>query len=690
MAQANLGTLIKKKTKLPYKPIEASPAYQEQIILTQQIIKGYELFLLDQAYEGNENAMDALLYANVMSTALTFDKVGGMIHASYAVKDSSLGFPPTESKETIKQALEGNTPPVLPDIPPPPGSEAITEFQQQLNEWQKNLPGGAGASGGQNELPDFLKGGWFDGGTDKGDISVDWTDKSFDGTVASLLQSNSLKEGAENFFADCIPCGMRLQDLAALDPFGDLLDSLLGWLQDQLAQLMRLYNMINDPTFLQEICSLLDLLNFNCVPDLMAMLALLQYYVYEVVKALFAMFTKGGLYLIWSLISPLFIPIFSDLEQMIDMWLQTLLAPINCIIGSVLAQINKLGGPKGTGIIEGAWRTFSPGAYRYDPNTGAVIPADVPQHDSEWQKQYYRATLDYQIALEDVNRYRLSGETDKEQEAISRRDRASGELRQLGSQAVPTVADENAKRASAIKKIFNSSANKSLSNDLRAEGFKSLDAEGWLILFQKLTTNSLYYAANYLVEARNAFQNLINKIQSQLLGFLQIETNSLKLKALSLQRLKEVMRLINMVATIIDIVEAGKLVCEDDETPSEASVYAALVKVAPPPGTPLQSGGAGGDNTISATLINVLNAQGENIGYTITSPDFDPITGGYVPLGANGESKLPESITVTDPAVLANFIPPGGCFKTSSSESKKIKEWLAQMVQKSKEYGIVA
>jgi len=673
MQKQQLGSYLKQQTKIPYIQTEqSSPALQEHIVYTQQIIKAFEVYLLEEAHDGNESAIDGLMYANVVSVSMSMDKIGGMVQGGKSLKETKLqnekdGDELTSSKKSgsESQTSGSNKGPSSDNNETP---KTLSDFQQKINNIKNNV-GVSNPTPGYEDVPDYLKGGWFDGSTGTGT------------TTENLKGSQDLEEGTENWFADCIPCGFRLQQLSGLDPFGDLLDSLLAWINEILEYLAKLWAMLNQRTFIDELCALLDFLNFMCIPDLMSMLAILQMFVYDIIKGLYSLFTKGGLYLIWGLLSPLFIYLFSDLEGIIDTWIQMIMAPINCVIGSILTQVNKFGGLKAEGLKEMFWRTASPEAYSFDPETGGVKQNVLPQEDAEWQQTFYKATYDKDMAETELNAATKVGDQVAIATAKAKLSASETTLEKLQQAKVPSVVEEEALRRQAIGRAF------AKNPDIREKGVEGLDAEGWLLYVQQITTKTLYYAASYLLEARDSINAVIAELKHRLTDFLGLELSSMRLKMLGLEKLKNVIRLIDIIASLVDVIKEGRLVCEEEtDVPSEESVANTL--------TSIVHEGLGGLKSsseftgIKGKLIKVTDENGQLTGYTISSPDFDPLTGGYVPLDAQGKSQLPDQVQVTDQTNLKGFIPLSGCLKSSTIEKQKMKKWLEELQSKSKLYGV--
>jgi hypothetical protein len=83
-----VGTELFEKTKIPFRKKTTSPAMTEAIMNCQLIIKEFEMSLLELAQDGDESAIDALMYSNTISVGMTANKFGGIISGMVTIKNS--------------------------------------------------------------------------------------------------------------------------------------------------------------------------------------------------------------------------------------------------------------------------------------------------------------------------------------------------------------------------------------------------------------------------------------------------------------------------------------------------------------------------------------------------------------------------------------------------------------------------
>jgi len=157
---------------------------------------------------------------------------------------------------------------------------------------------------------------------------------------ATVLDNVSYSVNANkllNTLKKCIPCDGRLISAAELFPSLSLMGVLEKNLLNDFALLNNLTDLLNDTTFYNDYCALIDALSFMCIPDLQKILALL------IINAQFE-FPELDLSFdfILNLIAPLFTPILLSMTAMFDQFALIILSPIECIITNINYQIQKL------------------------------------------------------------------------------------------------------------------------------------------------------------------------------------------------------------------------------------------------------------------------------------------------------------------------------------------------------------
>lgn len=274
------------------------------------VIKAFNIFLLQEISNNkNENAADALLaqpVANMKNTNLelksNYQSVSVLVKANKKQTKSGDGGgygpkdPPLEAPDWYKNSIK---------------EADFTSYSTQQQSYTEDI---AGLSVSNTWMT--IGNAWVEGG-------------SFEDVIKTLV-------------ADCIPCGLRIADLAELNPFQDILNELLNYLQSIYDQLMNYLKMLRSTDIYDALCYLLGFLNFMCISDLATILALLNFLLLDIINSIAALSIEGGLLALWGLLSPLFTPFFAGLQGILEQWVKMVLAPIDCIIDSILLQLDKL------------------------------------------------------------------------------------------------------------------------------------------------------------------------------------------------------------------------------------------------------------------------------------------------------------------------------------------------------------
>ena len=137
---------------------------------------------------------------------------------------------------------------------------------------------------------------------------------------------------------DCIPCLERSLDMDLMAPLEDLLDDLEADLDTRWSTLQNIADLLDSDDIYDDICDLLDFFSFQCIPDLVAILSLLLW----LYKSLISSFSLDINASLWTLLGMIMGPFFSTLESVIDQYIQMLMAPVDCIIDSLLYQMSKI------------------------------------------------------------------------------------------------------------------------------------------------------------------------------------------------------------------------------------------------------------------------------------------------------------------------------------------------------------
>jgi hypothetical protein len=157
-------------------------------------------------------------------------------------------------------------------------------------------------------------------------------------SALSRKKSKNDGDGKQSIIDECIPCLDRTLDVDLLAPLEDLLDDFENDLLDRWNTLRSIWELLNSDDFYADICDLMDFFSFQCLPDLVAILSMLLWLWKSLLES-FSIDINGSL---WSLIGMLIGPFLAGLESVIQQYIDMIMAPIDCIISSLLFQMSKI------------------------------------------------------------------------------------------------------------------------------------------------------------------------------------------------------------------------------------------------------------------------------------------------------------------------------------------------------------
>jgi hypothetical protein len=177
--------------------------------------------------------------------------------------------------------------------------------------------------------------------TEESVVTASEDTSAVDKEISSALtrkKSRSDGDGKQSIIDECIPCLDRTLDIDLLAPLEDLLDDFENDLLDRFNTLRNIWELLNSDDFYSDICDLMDFFSFQCIPDLVAILSMLLWLWKSLLES-FSIDINGAL---WSLIGMLMGPFLAGLESVIQQYIDMIMAPIDCIISSLLFQMSKI------------------------------------------------------------------------------------------------------------------------------------------------------------------------------------------------------------------------------------------------------------------------------------------------------------------------------------------------------------
>ena len=137
---------------------------------------------------------------------------------------------------------------------------------------------------------------------------------------------------------ECIPCLDRALDMDLLAPIDRFLEGLEFDLEDRWNHLSGIADLLTSEDIYDDICTLLDFFTFQCIPDLAAILSMLLWFYQSLVTS----FSLDISLSLWTVLGMILGPFFMNLESIIDQYIQMIMAPIDCVIDSLLYQMSKI------------------------------------------------------------------------------------------------------------------------------------------------------------------------------------------------------------------------------------------------------------------------------------------------------------------------------------------------------------
>lgn len=161
-------------------------------------------------------------------------------------------------------------------------------------------------------------------------------------SASESSQSNTYKgKDKGGILKNCIPCSTRTwhQDSKGWKPGSELLGVLENDLVTRYKRLInQMESMFTNTDVYDDICNLANHLDTNCVPDLRAIIALLTALSAKLVDI--KLLSPTNMFL--GLITPFFAPMLNGLTELLDKYVQLIIAPVNCLINEMDKQLAKL------------------------------------------------------------------------------------------------------------------------------------------------------------------------------------------------------------------------------------------------------------------------------------------------------------------------------------------------------------
>jgi hypothetical protein len=187
----------------------------------------------------------------------------------------------------------------------------------------------------------------------------------FQNTVLTVAAADNAGEAIAAIVADCVPCKDRILDLLSLNPLEELWDIFDAQYQSSIDFILDLYNLLvgdHSVEVFADFCSLFRVLNFQCLPDLYGMIMMLSSLIRK-----YSMTWKDLKLTLSDILGAMFGPTLSPLLGLMDKYIQLIVAPVECVIDSINAELQKID-------VAEAWQLATTG--KSDGGTFGAIDTD--------------------------------------------------------------------------------------------------------------------------------------------------------------------------------------------------------------------------------------------------------------------------------------------------------------------------
>lgn len=159
-------------------------------------------------------------------------------------------------------------------------------------------------------------------------------------TWYTMSNADNAAEAMATMAADCVPCEDRILALLSLNPLDDLWTLLDIGYEEHVRFILDLFDiLLGDKSMyvFADICSLFKFLDFMCLPDLYRMVMMLSLLSMSYATKM-GDFKASFVKLLGEILGPSLTPFIAILDK----YIQLIVAPVECILTSLDAQLQKL------------------------------------------------------------------------------------------------------------------------------------------------------------------------------------------------------------------------------------------------------------------------------------------------------------------------------------------------------------
>jgi len=479
---------------------------------------------------------------------------------------------------------------------------------------------------------------------------------AIDREIASALKRKKNGDGKQSILDECIPCLDRTLDIDLLAPLEGLLNDFENDLLDRWNSLKNIWDLLNSDDFYSDICDLMDFFSYQCIPDLVAILSLLLWLWKSLLQS-FQVDINGA---IWSLIGMMLGPMLTSLESVIQQYIDMIMAPIDCIINSLLFQMSKIPQfQEDTAWLEERQyekerREEEAKSQAEAGSIGAQINEYLINLNASIDAQLSKTALEATSWDESLSYYQTQdAKTDLEKYKYNKQfgEGPVGDTTPLTVEDMETIAASTGESSPEAERQRVEREN--YIKEREAIQKKRATTADWLRDASNQMRSSLGQVGGYLIAGRDRMNSWLESIREDLRAFLFGSGTGFG-NAISLaETISRLARLIGFVKALIKMAEEGFDCGSDRDKISEPDLLNFIENyLAPEVGASVV---IGADNTV--TII----------------PSGAPHVGATAAAGAPELSESPTAgVTISIP----------GCLnKTDAADLRKVEEWIKQISQ---------
>lgn len=157
------------------------------------------------------------------------------------------------------------------------------------------------------------------------------------GTQKQSTHGDTFGSKLLSFARDCIPCNLRMAAFLELHPNIDMLKLMEDHLDKQLRVLGGIADLLTNFDSYGDLCGIMNLLSFMCIPDLQRIIATLMALLMLDVPKL-----DGLIGMLQALIVPMFAPVLMAITSLLDQFIALVTGPLQCVLVAINEQLRKL------------------------------------------------------------------------------------------------------------------------------------------------------------------------------------------------------------------------------------------------------------------------------------------------------------------------------------------------------------